>query len=105
MTKQLCLGFRGSQVSPLMNVDLHLALKCRYLLLFCFVSVQCQNLTVPDSGFYFISTNGSTSIANFSCAEGYYLEGNNLLTCDSNGMWNYKEPSCSKYILTYWPIC
>ena len=42
--------------------------------------------------------NGSypyDTVASFSCNEGYYLSGNEEITCQTSGNWNMDTPVCN----------
>ena len=58
-------------------------------------SVSCPELQFPDSGMVEIQTDGVTSMAIFSCLSGYYLHGENTLTCRTDGTWDNTDPICS----------
>lgn len=64
----------------------------------CSVVVDCGNLTDPVQGFvsFYETTFGSE--ANYTCLEGYELNGNVSRMCLENGGWSGSDPSCeSKY--------
>ncbi|KAL4230224.1 Sushi [Mactra antiquata] len=55
---------------------------------------QCSVLYTPNNGYMNITTDGISSIVTFSCHYGYYIVGENTLSCSSNGVWNGTEPRC-----------
>ena len=57
-------------------------------------SVSCPSVDPPKSGNASIATDGSTSIAVFSCADGYLLKGDSTLKCGENGQWSDAFPEC-----------
>ena len=59
-------------------------------------SVQCPDLTNPDSGIVSIETDGLTSHAKYTCVDQYKLVGVAMRTCKTDGSWEYEEPLCSK---------
>lgn len=48
-----------------------------------------------------VSTDGHISVAQFTCTDGYYLDGNETVTCSESGIWTYEYPTCSKSILNF----
>ncbi|XP_053400538.1 CUB and sushi domain-containing protein 3-like [Mercenaria mercenaria] len=56
--------------------------------------VKCETLTTPDSGTMTLSFTETSTQALLSCVSGYYLNGQNLLTCGQNGTWDYETPVC-----------
>lgn len=59
-----------------------------------YFSVQCDALTSPENGLVNISTNGSASIALYTCVSGYTLEGDAQRSCLTDGSWNLEQPRC-----------
>ena len=57
-------------------------------------AVSCGNLSSPVDGR--VSVNGNTfgSQANYSCSEGYVLNGNSTRMCQADGQWSGSEPRC-----------
>ena len=66
------------------------------MILFYF-SVRCSTIDTPSSGIIDIATNGTTSVAVISCADGYLLAGNSTRTCGEDGQWDSVEHICSKF--------
>jgi len=68
-----------------------------------FVAVPCGNLSSPVNGL--VTVDGSTfgSQANYSCSEGYALNGNTTRECQADGQWSGSEPTCEGRSATY--IC
>ena len=58
------------------------------------IAVSCGNLSNPVDGE--VSADGNTfgSQANYSCSEGYVLNGNSTRMCQSDGQWSGSEPLC-----------
>ena len=58
------------------------------------IAVSCGNLSSPVDGE--VSADGNTfgSQANYSCSEGYVLNGNSTRMCQSDGQWSGSEPLC-----------
>ncbi|XP_052791561.1 sushi, von Willebrand factor type A, EGF and pentraxin domain-containing protein 1-like [Mya arenaria] len=56
--------------------------------------VSCPTLTDPYSGTVDLETDGTTTKATYMCAAGYYLDGTNSLTCQTNGFWSDVAPIC-----------
>ncbi|XP_063401402.1 sushi, von Willebrand factor type A, EGF and pentraxin domain-containing protein 1-like [Mytilus trossulus] len=57
--------------------------------------ITCLNLTSLDNGN--VSTNNMTvnGITQYSCNEGYFMEGENTRLCQTNGSWTGTAPECS----------
>ena len=57
---------------------------------------MCPELSPPDNGAVSYSCNGSVSIAEYTCSDGYSLvNGDVVRLCHNNGVWNGTAPSCS----------
>ena len=61
-------------------------------------SVVCASIDTPQSGLVSVSTNGTTSMATYSCAEGYTGVGDTVRTCGEDGQWHGSEIVCCKYL-------
>jgi CUB/sushi domain-containing protein len=59
------------------------------------VVVDCGNLTSPLQGYVLIDESTFGSIANYSCFEGYELDGNMTRTCLESGSWMGNDPICN----------
>ena len=62
---------------------------------FC-ISVPCPALNPPPRGRVEITSNGTTSVADYSCSPGYILIGVGQRTCSTDRTWTSAEPTCSK---------
>ena len=60
--------------------------------------VECDAAPSIESGVYNYITNGTTSMLNYSCTEGYTMKGSQILTCKEDGLWDIVSPQCSKLI-------
>ena len=60
------------------------------------LSVSCNKLTSPTNGAVTLTSDGSTTVANFSCSLGYTMTGSSLLTCKADGSWDFTSPACGK---------
>ena len=58
---------------------------------------SCPALSDPLNGAVSMETDGSVTIATFTCNNGYRLTGDSTLTCNSNGTWNAPSPECGEY--------
>ena len=67
-----------------------------YNLIACAVIV-CEDLPNIPRGSVFLSGNREGSIATYVCDSGYSLAGDAQRTCQSNGLWSGREPSCGKF--------
>ncbi|GAB6029547.1 hypothetical protein CHUAL_005296 [Chamberlinius hualienensis] len=58
--------------------------------------IYCPTLTVPDNGFVNYSTENTTvgSVAEFSCRDGYRLDGSSVIYCSDDGSWDEESPLC-----------
>ena len=62
-----------------------------------FTAILCaNNLSNPDNGTVTLDANTFSSQANYSCSEGYVLNGTTTLTrvCQADGLWSGSEPTC-----------
>ncbi|WAQ98671.1 SVEP1-like protein [Mya arenaria] len=57
--------------------------------------VQCPDLEVPASGNFTLSTDGKTTRASFTCADGYDLVGASTSTCRKDRIWIDDVPTCA----------
>ncbi|KAL4229790.1 hypothetical protein ACF0H5_010181 [Mactra antiquata] len=59
------------------------------------VCVGCSSLDEPNSGYITYSNDGSTTVATYSCVDGYSLSSSSsTLTCLIDGTWNGTVPYC-----------
>ena len=61
-------------------------------------TVTCPPLPEVPSGNLSITTDGSTTMAVYTCVNGYHLEGSAVIACTSDGIWNTSLPVCSMYL-------
>lgn len=66
---------------------------------FCY-TVSCPTMEAPENGEVVVSSNGSVTIATFSCETDYSLYGNTVLSCIS-GTWEGTAPTCGKFLLIF----
>ena len=64
------------------------------LLQYFSIAVSCGNLSNPVDGEVRADGNTFGSQANYSCSEGYVLNGNSTRMCQSDGQWSGSEPRC-----------
>ena len=62
-------------------------------------AIPCGNLSSPVNGQVSVEGNTSGSQANYSCSEGYVLNGNSIRMCQSDGQWSGSEPTCEGQVL------
>ena len=69
------------------------------------IAVSCGNLSNPVDGE--VSTEGNTfgSQANYSCSEGYVLNGNSTRMCQADGQWSGSKPTCEGQDLLCVCVC
>ena len=63
------------------------------------ISVACETLYPVDNGVINITTDGSTTQATYTCESGFSLKGFSLLTCRSDGAWDFSPPVCGEFLL------
>ena len=59
-----------------------------------FTAILCANLSSPVSGTVILDANTFGSQANYSCSEGYTLNGTTTRVCQADGQWSGSEPIC-----------
>ena len=69
------------------------------LVMFSYITLHitatpCANLTSPDDGMVTYDDNTVGSQANYSCSEGYTLNGTTTRVCQADGQWSGSEPIC-----------
>ena len=64
-------------------------------------AVQCGNLSSPVNGQVNVEGNTFGSQANYSCSEGYVLNGNSTRMCQSDGRWSGSEATCEGQVLLH----
>ena len=55
---------------------------------------MCPELSGIPNGFVNFASRKPGAKANYSCMEGYNLNGTKTRTCNSNGTWSDQEPTC-----------
>ena len=64
-------------------------------------TVDCGDPGTPNNGLRVLSSTTSGSTVEYSCVEGYMLQGNSLRTCQANAVWSGEVPSCiGKWVAT-----
>ena len=56
----------------------------------------CPTLTDPASGDVNFNSTEIGSMANYSCNEGFILNGNATRICQDNGEWSGDDPTCQR---------
>ncbi|XP_060586067.1 sushi, von Willebrand factor type A, EGF and pentraxin domain-containing protein 1-like [Ruditapes philippinarum] len=56
----------------------------------------CDTLSTPSGGTVTVSTNGVNTQVAYTCNTGYTLNGVSIITCRSDGSWDFTQPSCEK---------
>ncbi|XP_060586065.1 P-selectin-like [Ruditapes philippinarum] len=59
------------------------------------VCVGCPSLIEPGNGSVSLSTNGTLTVANYSCIVGYTMNGDTTSDCQTDGSWSSLAPTCS----------
>lgn len=54
----------------------------------------CSTLDTPDKGTLIMTSSQYSSVASFSCNNGYVLQGSQQLTCMDSGNWSGVIPVC-----------
>lgn len=60
------------------------------------IVVDCGNLPDPENGMVDISSTYRSSVATYSCDEGYFVVGVVSRLCQEDGMWSDQEPICTR---------
>lgn len=63
---------------------------------FCYFTVGCDPLNISDSGYANQSSDGSSTTAQFGCDVGASVDGETILTCLGDGVWDTAMPVCGK---------
>ena len=68
--------------------------------------VICPSLTPPTNGSVEINEGGRDvgSEATYDCDEGFELEGPQRRTCQSNGAWSGRVPTCKRKFVYSLPV-
>ena len=56
--------------------------------------MDCGDLLAPINGSVTLNGTVEGSIANYTCNEGFSLDGPVVRMCGSNGMWSGSTPQC-----------
>ena len=71
---------------------------------FTVAPVNCGDPGVPENGWRLVHGTTESSTVEYSCVEGYALNGTSERTCMSSGEWSEMLPICqSKYPFTSTP--
>jgi len=62
-------------------------------------SATCDMQTMPTNGSVSITTNGSVTMATFTCGVGSSMSGSSVAKCLPDGSWDVIEPICGKTII------
>lgn len=60
------------------------------------VQKTCDNLSNPANGRVVLSGNNPGSTATYRCNAGFRLRGESRRTCQTNGQWSGKAPTCQR---------
>lgn len=58
-------------------------------------SIDCGALTPPADGMVDVPSTGFSSVATYTCNDGYVLMGDTTRTCQNDSMWSGAEPTCT----------
>ena len=65
----------------------------------CVAPINCGDPGVPANGWRLVHGTTEPSTVEYSCTEGYALNGTSERTCMSSGEWSGALPQCqSKYV-------
>lgn len=59
-----------------------------------FYLTDCGELTNPANGSVSYANTTKDAVANYTCNEGFYLNGSEARVCQSNGFWSDVKPMC-----------
>ena len=68
-------------------------------MLVVFPVAKCSDISSSLGRSYTTETDGTNTIAKFTCDIGYTLDGTASVTCDTNGDWTPSLPTCGKYVV------
>ena len=59
-------------------------------------TVDCGDLPFPENGQVILlnTSTGEQSLAEYSCNEGYMIEGETVRQCQETGIWGGTAPTC-----------
>ena len=60
------------------------------------VGITCQKLDAPDYGSVSASDSTYGSKATYVCDHGYEMYGQDYRTCEYNGKWSGRAPTCKR---------
>lgn len=64
----------------------------------CFISARCSPLSDHVNGMISVTTDGTSTVAEFTCEQGFTVSGSAYVECQPNGTWSFDiQPSCGKY--------
>ena len=63
---------------------------------FPIVAVQCRSLNNPKDGSVSLSGTTVGSTATYTCNDGFRLQGQSTRTCQTNGQWSRRAPTCQR---------
>ena len=58
--------------------------------------ISCPKLSPPSNGKIFTTGEYPSDIAIYSCAYGFYLDGQKRRECERTGEWSGTDPECKK---------
>jgi hypothetical protein len=61
------------------------------------ILVSCPPVETPENGGVIVTSNGSVTIATYSCSKDYTLYGDAVRACIS-GSWEDAAPTCGKFL-------
>ena len=61
-------------------------------------AVDCGDPGTPTNGLRTLSSTTYNSVVSYTCDVGYTLQGSNSRTCQSNGQWKSRIPSCKRML-------
>ena len=64
-----------------------------------FAAINCGDPGTPTNGQRSLSSTTYNSVVNYTCDEGYTLQGSNSRTCQSDGQWSGSVPQCKGMFL------
>ena len=91
------VNISSKNVTPLQRnlvTDLDMCTVLVFIETFLSYAVQCPPLTAPLNGHLSSDATVSGTVVEVTCNDGYLLDGQRELVCQSSGLWSTSTPAC-----------